>query len=296
MLRTADLMLPILVLYDCKLAESTTYNSLVASSHDGDLDPAAIAIYDNSRHSQLSTGAADLLLAYRHDPGNGGIVAAYNWALDLAGSYGYRWLLLLDQDTVLPRTFTQSTLLQVKKYEENPEVVAIVPVVRSGGRTVSPKRVGFCGLRPLPPSTSGSQEAEIMAINSGAAVRCDFLRAIGGFNPAYWLDYLDHWLYRQIYATGKTVAVSECILEHQLSVQHYRNSISAARYENILAGEAAFITTYKPKLELPCYLIRLLFRSLKMTIHRRPDIALLTAAKMLQITSHPLRSLERRAK
>ena len=296
MLRPADLMLPILVLYNCKLAESTTYNSLVASSHDGDLDPAAIAVYDNSRYSQLSTGAADRLLAYKHDPGNGGIAAAYNWALDLAGSYGCRWLLLFDQDSVLPPTFLRSTLLQVNRYEENPDVVAIVPVIRSGGRTVSPKRVGFCGLRPLPASTSGSQEAEIMAINSGAVVRCDFLRAVGGFNPAYWLDYLDHWLFRQVYAAGKTVAVSECILEHQLSVQNHRYSISATRYENILDGEAAFITTYKPKLELPCYLIRLLFRSLEMTIRRRPDIALLTAAKMLQITTHPLRSLERRAK
>jgi GT2 family glycosyltransferase len=294
--RLTDPMLPILVLYNRKLDESTTYNSLVAQSHDGDLDPVAIAIYDNSPHSQLSAGAADPLLAYKHDPGNGGVVAAYNWALDLAGSYGYRWLLLLDQDTVLPPTFLQSTLLQVKQYEENPDVVAIVPLVRSSGFNVSPKRVGFCGLRPLPASTSGSQEAEIMAINSGAAIRCDFLRAIGGFNPAYWLDYLDHWLFRQVYAAGKTVAVSECILEHQLSVQVNQNSISTVRYQNILAGEAAFITTYRPKLELPCYLLRLLFRSLRMTIHRRPDIARLTAAKMLQITTHPLRSLERRAK
>src|ERR1700728_2787084 len=124
MLRTADLMLPILVLYNCKLAESTTSNSLVASSHEGDLDPAAVAVYDNSRCSQLSAGAADRLLAYKHDPGNGGIVAAYNWALDLAGSHGCRWLLLLDQDTVLPPTFLQSTLLQVNRYEENPDVVA----------------------------------------------------------------------------------------------------------------------------------------------------------------------------
>jgi GT2 family glycosyltransferase len=296
MLCLADPMLPILVLYDRKLDESTTYNSLVASSRDGGLDPLAVAIYDNSRQSQLSAGAADLLLEYKHDPGNGGIVAAYNWALDLAGAHGYRWLLLLDQDTVLPRTFLQSTLSLVKQYEEDPEVVAIVPVVRSGGCTVSPKRVAFCGLRPLPASTSGSQQAETMAINSGAAIRCDFLRAIGGFNPAYWLDYLDHWLFRQVYATGKTVAVSECVLEHQLSVQDYRNSISTVRYQSMLAGEAAFITTYKPKLELPCYLLRLFFRSLKMTIQRRPDIALLTAAKMLQITTHPLRSLERRAK
>lgn len=295
MLCPADLILPIVVLYNCKLTESTTYNSLVAPSDDGALAPSTIAIYDNSPHPQLSAEAAGRLLAYKHDPCNGGVAAAYNWALGLAGSYGYRWLLLLDQDTVLPPEFPRSTWLQVKNHEEDPSVAAIVPVVRSGGRTVSPKRVGFCGLRPLPPSASGSQQAEIMAINSGVAVRCDFLRAIGGFNPSYWLDYLDHWLFRQIYATGKTVVVSDCILEHQLSVQHSRNSISAGRYENILASEAAFITTYRPKVEVPCYLIRLLFRSLRMTIRRRPDIALLTAAKMLQITIHPLRSLERRA-
>jgi GT2 family glycosyltransferase len=296
MLRPAELMLPILVLYDCRLADSATYNSLIASARDSDLDPASIAIYDNSRHPQVDAGETDHLFAYRHDPGNGGIVAAYNWALGLAGSHGYRWLLLLDQDTVLPQAFARSTLLELGRYEENSEVVAIVPVIRSGGRTVSPKRVGFCGLRSLPASAAGSQKAEIMAINSGAAVRCDFLRAIGGFNPAYWLDYLDHWLFRRVYAAGKTVAVSRCILDHRLSVQDYRGSISAVRYRNILESEAAFITTHKPKLELPCYLVRLLLRCLKMTIRRRPDIALPTAAKMLQIAIHPLRSLERGAK
>jgi GT2 family glycosyltransferase len=287
-------MLPILVLYNCKLAESTTYNSFITSAHDGILDPDAIAIYDNSRLSQLNSGAANPPFEYRHDPDNGGIAAAYNWALDLAASRRSRWLLLLDQDSVLPSTFLHATMLQAKKYEEDPEVVAIVPVVRSGGRNVSPKRVGFFGLRPLPESTSGSQQAEIMAINSGAAVRCDFLRSIGGFNGAYWLDYLDHWLFRQIYAAGKKVAVSECVLEHQLSVQQYRSSITATRYENILNSEAAFVTTYKPKLQLPFYLARLLFRSVRMTARRRPDIALLTAAKMLRIAAHPLRPLEPR--
>ena len=127
MLRPAELMLPILVLYECKLAESTTYKSLTASLRDSDLDPASIAIYDNSRHPQLDAGEVDHLFAYRHDPGNGGIVAAYNWALGLAGSHGYRWLLLLDQDTVLPPSFARSTMSELGRYEANSEVVAVVP-------------------------------------------------------------------------------------------------------------------------------------------------------------------------
>ena len=134
---------------------------------------------------------------------NSGIAAAYNRALNLAQEHGCPWLLLLDQDTVLPENFLESLLVELEGYETNSDVVAVVPIVRSGGVVVSPKRVWILRASSISEISRGIQEAEITSINSGTAIRCDFVRSIGGFSRAYWLDYLDHWLFRQIYATGE---------------------------------------------------------------------------------------------
>lgn len=288
-------LLPILVLYNTKLEGSTTYQTFVASSCHAGLDAASIAVYDNSPIPQVNSTEEAHLFAYKHDLSNSGIAAAYNWALDTAQSHGFPWLLLLDQDTALPPEFLDLCLMQIAEYETNTNVVAIVPVARSGGRVISPKRVGFLGLKPLPASSLGIQSAEIMAINSGAVIRCDFVRSIGGFNRVYRLDFLDHWLFRQVYASNREAVVSRCTLEHNLSVQDYQHSVSVDRYRSILAGEAGFITTYKSRAYIPFYLCHLLGRSIKMVILRRPDIALLTIAMIFRIILHPISFLEGRS-
>jgi GT2 family glycosyltransferase len=286
------IILPILVLYNTRLCHSETYQTFVASSRHSLADPAMIAIYDNSPIPQVNPGEEAHLLAYKHDPANSGLAAAYNWALDAAKARGISWLLLLDQDSTLPSQFLESYLLQISLHHRDDDVVAIVPVIRSGGLVVSPMRVGFGRLKPLPDFSVGIQSAEITAINSGTAIRCDFVRSIGGFNGAYWLDYLDHWLFHRIYVAGRRVSVSQCLIEHKLSVQDYRHSVSTARYRSILSGEAGFITTHKSRAEVPIYLLRLLVRYIKMVILGRHDIARLTISMILAISRHPLRSLE----
>ena len=174
-----------------------------------------------------------------------------------------------------------------------PMLLRLSPLFRSGGIVVSPKRVWFFGLKTFQKTPRGIQNAEIASINSGTAIRCDFVRSIGGFSRAYWLDYLDHWLFRQIYAAGKKVAVSDCILEHNLSVHDYQRNIDLARYRSILAGESAFMTAHKSKLQIPVYLLRLLARSAKLAIQRQPDLALLTVAMIAKIAKNPTRSLEK---
>jgi hypothetical protein len=285
-------ILPILVLYNSTLADSSTYCTFVAASRSANLDPTSIAVYDNSPARQVTPAQEADLLAYRHDSANGGIAAAYNWALDIAIQRSASWLMLLDQDSTLPPEFLRLSLSQVCRYDANTAVVAIVPVVRSRGARVSPMRVGPFGLRQLPADTSGIQTKEIMAINSGAVIRCNFLESIGGFNRAYWLDYLDHWLFHQVYSSGKKAAVSDCILKHRLSVQGYRKGVSIERYRSIIAGEAGFITAYKSKSEVSIYLLRLLARSVKMTVKLRTDIAGLTIATIFNIIMHPTGYLE----
>jgi GT2 family glycosyltransferase len=285
-------ILPTLVLYDLKLDSSTTYQTFIVSSRHGGLNETAIAVYDNSSVRQLSVAEETSLCAYEHDPKNGGIAAAYNWALEMATTRGISWLLLLDQDSTLPMEFLESLAFQIRQHEQDDKVVAVVPVVKCGSAVISPMKVGFSCLKPLHQSSHGIQNAEIMAINSGTAIRCSFLRSIGGFNRAYRLDYLDHWLFQRIYASGKRSVVSDCVLEHKLSVQDYRKDVSTARYRSILAGEMGFITTYKPKAEIPIYLLRLITRAIRMLILGRPGIAMLTVGMVFNLIMHPTHSFE----
>jgi GT2 family glycosyltransferase len=252
-------------------------------------------VYDNTPGLEALTSDSGTI-RYEARSRTHGLAIAYNRALEIAHDEGIHWLLLLDQDTILPKDFFASVCEQIKQHGPNARVVALVPIVRSGGVIVSPKRIGVLGLRTLPESGLGVQYEEITAINSGTVIRCDFVRSIGGFNAAYWLDYLDYWLFRQIYAAGKQVAVSNCTLEHSLSVLDYRQNMTMNRYRSILAGESAFITTHRSKAQVLIYLLRLLVRSVKMVIRRQPDMAALTISTALRIMRHPTRSLEANAR
>jgi GT2 family glycosyltransferase len=230
------------------------------------------------------------LLAYKHDPHNSGIAVAYNWALDIAKSYGFQWLLLLDQDTRLPVTFLAFLSDAVKIYNTNKSVESIVPIVTDGGVAISPKRVLFGRLAPLPEPAPQVADYEVTAINSGTLVRVPFVALLGGFNPAYRLDCLDHWLFRQLYAQGKRVALSGSVIEHDLSVSDYRNKVSGMRYRSILSAEALFVRTEKPFIERKLYVIRLAVRAVKqLVVYRRPEIAKITGLMIYLIITQPSR-------
>jgi GT2 family glycosyltransferase len=278
-------ILPILVLYNCALETSETYRTFIGSAHNASLDPSLIAVYDNSQLRQVSLAEETHLFAYKHDPSNGGIAAAYNWTLDIAKSQGFSWLLLLDQDTSLPDTFLAFLGDAVRLYNTNKSVAAIVPRATDRGVAISPKRVCFGRLAPLPKLAPLIAEYEVTAINSGTAVRVPFMASLGGFNSAYWLDSLDHWMFRKIYGHGKRVAISGSVLEHNLAVSDYRrNKVSLTRYRSILSAEASFVTTEKRRVEIPVYMIRLVLRVVKqLVIYRRPDLAALTCAMIAAI-------------
>lgn len=286
-------VLAVIVLYKIPPEESRTFKTFMASYQklDPDRSLVGVLLYDNTPEPGIP-GALPPNVRYEAAGKNAGLAAAYNRALDIAQERGFSWLLLLDQDSVLPPDFLELLRSEGRKYAANDEVAAIVPIVCSGDVVISPRQVGFFGLKPFSHAPRGIQDAEMMAINSGTAVRCDFVRSIGGFNRAYWLDYLDHWLFRQIYKSGKKAAVLPCCVEHSLSVQDYRRNISPARYRSILGGESAFMTSHKPKLQIPFYLLRLAARSIRMTLRRQPDLALLTLATMVKVAAHPGRSLE----
>lgn len=291
-LGSVDRILPILVLYNCALQESSTYRTFIASSRRCSTDAKRIAIYDNSPERQVGEQEKGQLLAYRHNPGNGGLTAAYNWGLELAVQDGSSWLALLDQDSELPLDFMADAAANASAYAYREEVAAVVPHVTSREVQISPSRVKFGRLTLVPATFTGIVPYESTAINSGVLIKTSFVSAQGGFSPFYWLDGLDHWLFHRIHAAGKTVAVSASVVEHDLSVRDYRRKVDAERYRNIMNAEAAFVTTNRPH-EIPVYLLRLFFRTWKQLLfYRKAGIATITAEMALNIATRPWISRE----
>jgi GT2 family glycosyltransferase len=228
----------VLVTYKRPLVETESHQSLAAAFAEAGeaLKDFELVVYDNSPTPQSALPPTPYRLRYRHDPSNGGLVAAYNHALAVAAETGADWLLLLDQDSRLPRDYF-AQFREAHRWLES-RTVAIAPRIRSAGRMVSPVAVplGVPNLAPMPPDLTGLCDREIAVINSGLFVRTAFVRELGGFPSSYWLDAVDLWFSAQAYARGRNVYVMPCWVEHALSVSAVRE-IGPVRWKSILSSE-----------------------------------------------------------
>lgn len=265
-------LLAVLVLYRTALHQSRTFLSLaqaVRSSVD-----LALLVYDNSERPQVTTdvGIPESLrpFHYLHDPTNGGLAAAYNRALYLARDIRADWLLLLDQDTQLPPAFIEQTAGVIESLPENGDIVAVVPRVHSNRCCISPMRVrrGW-RLAAFPDAATGCIDVPATAINSGTAVSVAFLDGLGGFDPTFKLDYLDHWLFRSIHIAGKKIYLSPQAIEHDLSILDLASNVGRERYESILGGEASFFHRFGTRSERMAYLARLAVRGARQAVAAR---------------------------
>jgi len=257
----------VLVLYKKKLEESQTFLSLVDSCINAKISNPELflLIYDNSPRVQELFPDLPFSYEYVHDPGNNGLSAAYNHALEKAALMNYPWLLLLDHDSKLPRDYISSAGRAVERHFSNESIVSFVPKVVCNGAVVSPSRV-IAGVqfRPVSMRHNGICDFQITAINSGALVKVSFMEQLKGFSSLFRLDFLDHWLFNEIHLSGKKVYVFNSIIEHDLSVNNINADMSTARYMNILASEKLFYFKYKTGGQKIFYLIKLFIRFVKL--------------------------------
>jgi len=225
-----------------------------------------LLIYDNSPSRSSLPDAKPLPLSYTHDPANSGLTGAYNTALGLAEKEGHEWLLLLDQDTVVNASYLKELWRRLFELARNRQCAALAPRLLAENEIISPARVLWGGrLLPVNNTLSGIAPWEIVALNSGALLRVSALRALGGFNSEFWLDYLDHWLFNRLHRAGYVVYVLDAELRHSLSVRNM-SKMPLDRYNNILLAEGRFYRCCKSPLENLIYGLRLLARGFKMLV------------------------------
>jgi GT2 family glycosyltransferase len=241
-------VLAVVALYEQSPGESNALSSFRAILNG---DPAmashfSLVIYDNSAESHQI--AEDSALHYVHDPANGGLAAAYNYALSRAEDTGYERLLLLDQDTTLTSEFLAELIDCAHALRTEDNVAAIVPKLMVRGTILSPAEHFLDFIRhqfrnsvhTLGYEDVGIQPGRISAYNSGSTLNVRMLRSIGGFPSEFWLDYLDHAVFNALAAKGYRVYVLHAVLQHELAESDL-NARPIWRFRNVLQAQSLFV-------------------------------------------------------
>ena len=263
-------ILAILVLYNRELAQSQSGSSLLRILNDSPelARHFSLVLYDNSPQPQTHEIAASYPICYVHDPSNGGLASAYNFALQRAESEERQWLLLLDQDTLLTPEFVLELVQAAASLHARPEVAAIVPKLRVNSRIDSPAADLFDQMRrqflrpeqAITEETSGIQQQSLCSYNSGSALRVTALRSIGGFPTEFWLDFLDHAVFHALYINGFRVYVLRSTLEHDSSYSDF-GSLPIWRLRNIILARTLYVQKGGSFLDRMLYRIWLLRHS-----------------------------------
>lgn len=233
----------VIVLYRLRPNESAAFKTLqMAISRGGSREMyVKVLLYDNTPEG-CDPGALPEYAEYEVSQRNAGLAAAYNRALEIAEAEGFEWLLTLDQDTSLPEYFLSRLSEIAASPSLNNSIGAIVPQISDTGRILSPSWWLWNSVpRRFHPGFTGVSKRAASAFNSASTVRVSAVRMIGGYNPRFWLDSSDHYLYRQLYKFGKKIYVAGDIqVEHHFSVLDMNQSVTLTRYENILSAGCAF--------------------------------------------------------
>jgi GT2 family glycosyltransferase len=214
--------------------------------HRNIADCFSLVVYDNSPQPHRIEN--QLAHHYLHDPDNGGLAAAYNYALNYAEKNGYAWLLLLDQDTLLTEEFLNELLTTVETVARKKDVAVIVPKLEVRGEILSPSEHFVQFLRHqfrnrvtvVARESIGIQQGSLTAYNSGSTMRVTALRAIGGFPSAFWLDYLDHAVFHALSVAGYHLYVLRSVLQHELAESDL-NARPLWRFRSVLKSQALFL-------------------------------------------------------
>lgn len=267
-------LIAVVVLYKLKPCDSPTLRSLLAaiSAFKGRTE-IGIILYDNTPGGQ-DPGALPPNVQYRADIENGGLAKAYNYTLELAHVHNFDWMLTLDQDTGLPIDFISKLCSTIAFVRSMDGVAAIVPSISSDGRLISPSyptnRWAFA--RHFPLGFVGISTHKLtLAVNSASTLRVSALRAVGGYDPRFWLDCSDVLVYHRLQANNFRVFVAGNIhVEHEASVLDLVNRVTPDRYANIHSAHEAYFDECLGRTEGVMRLLKLFYELAKVWKKRLP--------------------------
>lgn len=178
----------IMVVYNKKIDHCDSFKSII--NMKAYVDNLDLYVYDNSINPQVVNKYNNIEIEYIHDPKNSGVSKAYNEGALSALKKNKNWVLLLDQDTILPNN---SLLKYQKAIFENPEIKLFSPILKlCDGKIFSPCRYLFkrgFHLNTIKPGLHSLNN--ISPVNSGMLIDLKIFFEVGGYNEKVKLDFGD---------------------------------------------------------------------------------------------------------
>lgn len=234
----------IIVIYKTRLENSLTYKTLKNNLERLKTLGTKLLIYNNSSEIEIPP-TNDYVV---HTPTENLMLAgAYNYALNDAEQGGYKWLLLLDQDTELTEEYF-SELLKFFSTKENDNYDIVLPILRSREFYLSPiickKDIGpfaYIGQVQSQDDMSKLEDSSfIVAYNSVSLLSVSVLKQIGGFGNQYQLDMLDYYYYYKLSQINCKVYILPVCLKQNISLLEKTTAMSKIRYNNYLLSSLNF--------------------------------------------------------
>lgn len=136
---------------------------------------------------------------------NIGLPINYNRAVSLAKSKGYKWLLIMDQDTLIPDNLIE----EYQKYMSWDKVAIICPQYWDINLSTKEEFI-----KEIPNDEFNYVDR---CISSASLNNVDIAVEIGGFDEKMFIDYVDFDYCRNCINHGyKILRSNECVIEHQI--------------------------------------------------------------------------------
>jgi rhamnosyltransferase len=152
------------------------------------------------------------------NPTNEGLGRAYNRGAGLAREAGCRFVLLLDQDSVVSTDLVEHLVLAHGDLQARERVGAVGAsfVDAHTGRPAPFVRVGFPLNRKIPAPAHGFVEADFL-ISSGTLIALEVFDAIGGMDESLFIDNVDlEWSFRARAAGYRLFGVGDARMTHRI--------------------------------------------------------------------------------
>ena len=171
----------ILVLYNSKLENSDTYNSIK------NINNLNIIVCDNStkqlNNEEFSNSKNNIKYINMH--GNKGLSKAYNKAIELIEKTDENLVCIFDDDTTIPTNYFEV----MHNYAKNFDAKVFLPVVYDQVALLSPCRIK--GNKICRATSLDFDINNITAINSGMAIKASVFKNYK-YDENLFLDYIDH--------------------------------------------------------------------------------------------------------
>jgi GT2 family glycosyltransferase len=263
----ANEILWIVVLYKQKLSESITLQSLKSNPETQNI---SVLLYDNSPEAFIQEKIDEepfCKVKYIRNEHNPGVSAAYNEGAAYAASLHKQWIVLLDQDTMLPANFISTLLHSISLY---PEQVLFAPALMAGKLQISPCRYIFAkGFPRKTRSLPGIHRLRrTNLLNSGLCIKLTAFYKAGGYPNKVRIYYSDFVFINRFKKKYQSFAVMDINLTHSMSALEKGNVEEQLKTFSLFCIGAREASAEQPGYFL-FYFLNTLLRCLKLTVRHR---------------------------